>query len=74
MEPCGCSWNRPGEQCSAGYVLFKHAWELHQCIVGPGFFDLDHEGQERLWDEYERWVGRYAAHIGEPIPGKEEEG
>jgi len=71
MSTCGCTWNGPGDGCGSGYMCFKHAWELHLCLVGAGFLDLDKEAQEQLWDEFERWVGRYAVHIGEPVPAGE---
>lgn len=71
---CGCTWEAPGSDCDVGYVLFKHAWELHLCMVGPGFFDLERGEQEQLWDECERAIGQYAAHMGVPVPGKEGKG
>ena len=71
---CGCIWDAPGTGCDVGYVLFKHAWELHLCVTGPGFFDLDQEGQEQLRDEFERAIGQYAVHLGEPVPVGPEKG
>lgn len=65
VKTCGCTWGGPGVRCSAGYALFKHAWELYLCLTGPGFLDLDVESRDQLWSEYERARRQYASHLRE---------